>query len=298
MDTNKPKLYPKLNGAWNKARPIVANGEWHSDMCMIEDRLGRWHCIGISQPDSSMFHAVGNRLDSQYKYLPRISCDDPLIDHMWAPFAIWKDKNTAYLYYSHMSKVSQSIRLFVSHDPKLEKWEPYSGPELQGNLVFSEEGDRDACVFYDKSEKCYLMYYASTGPIKVRKSPDLLKWSEPIVVTGCPPEPYKCGESPFVIQKGDWYYLFVSGFDYGRVSVYASKSPYSFGDAAKDRLYEISGHAPEMVRIGRTDYVICAAVHSRIGGLPGESDLNSVYLQKLEWVSYDKALAASLQITP
>ncbi len=296
MVNMKPKVYPMLSCPWNKAKPIVSNGEWHSDMCMIQDKLGRWHCIGISQPDSSMFHAVGNRIDSSYVYLPRISCDDPLIDHMWAPYAIWKDAKTAYLYYSHMSKVSASIRLFVSHDPKLEVWEKYTGPDLTDNIVFSEEGDRDACVFYDKSEKCYLMYYASTGPIKVRKSPDLLKWSDPIVVINNMPEPYKCGESPFVLKKDDWYFLFVSGFDYGRVSVYASRNPYKFGDSTKDRIYEISGHAPEMVRMGRTDYVACAAVHSRIGGLPGESDLNSVYLQKIQWGSYEKALAAALKV--
>ena len=72
---------------------------------------------------------------------------------------------------------------------------------------------------YDKSEKSYLRYYASNGPIKVRKSPDVLHWSDSIVVVGTPPMPYACGESPQVIKRGDWYYLFVSGIDYGRVSV-------------------------------------------------------------------------------
>lgn len=297
-EKERPDYFPRLSVDWKNAKPIFYDGAWHSDMCMIQDKLGRWHCIGISQPDSTMFHAVGDKLDSEYKYLPRIGCDDPLIEHMWALFAIWKDKNTALLYYSHMSKVSHSIRVFVSHDPKLEKWEPYSGPELKGNLVFSEEGDRDACVFYDRSEKCYLMYYASTGPVKVRKSQDLLHWSEPIVVIETPPMPYKCGESPYVMKKGNWYFLFVSGFDYGRVSVYASKNPYNFGDALKDRLYEISGHAPEMLRIGNDDFMVCAAVHTRIGGLPGESDLNSVYIQKLDWVGWDQALAASFQEKP
>ena len=221
----KPKLFPKLSYAWKDARPILYDGEWHGDMCFIKDKLGRWHCIGISQPDCSLFHAVCEKLDERYRYLPRITTDDPLIKFMWAPHVIWKDSNTAYLYYFHFSKESQSMRLLVSHDPGLERWADYSGPEVKGNLLFEEVGDRDPCVFYDDSEKCYLMYYASTGPIKVRKSQDMIRWSDSIIVVGTPPKPYGVGESPQVVKRGDWYYLFVSGVDYGRVSVYASKNP-------------------------------------------------------------------------
>ena len=107
----------------------------------------------------------------------------------------------------------------VSHAPQLGSWEPYSGPKVKGNVLFEEESDRDPCVLYDKSEKCYLMYYASNGPIKVRKSPDMLHWSDSIVVVGTPPMPYACGESPQVIKRGDWYYLFVSQRDLLRSGV-------------------------------------------------------------------------------
>ena len=297
-DKEQPPLFPKLSCAWKDAKPIFYDGEWHADMCLIQDKLGRWHCIGISQPDCSMFHAVSDKLDGRYRYLSRIGTDDPLIKFMWAPHVIWKDQKTALLYYFHFSKTSQSIRVLVSHDPKLERWEPYTGAEVKSNLMFQEVGDRDPCVFYDSSEKCYLMYYASTGPIKVRKSHDMLQWSDSIVVVDTPPAPYGCGESPFVIKKGSWYFLFVSGVDYGRVSVYASKNPFYFGDARKDRLYEISGHAPEIVQLGGSDYIVCVGVNSRIGGLPGESDLNSVYVQKLEWVEWKEALAGALQVKP
>ena len=77
-----------------------------------------------------------------------------------------------------------------------------------------------------------------------------------------------------------------------------ARIPYDFGDSAKDRLYEISGHAPEIIHVDGTDYISCVGVSTYLGGLPGESDLNDVYIQKLQWVGWDEAVAAALHVTP
>ena len=99
---------------------------------------------------------------------------------------------------------------------------------------------------------------------------------------GVPPE-YQAAESPFVLKKNGVYYLWVSGFDYGRMSLYISRNPFRFGDPVANRIAEQSGHAPEIITVNGTDYMACAAVASKFGNPPGAHDLHGVFIQPLEW---------------
>jgi hypothetical protein len=128
------------------------------------------------------------------------------------------------------------------------------------------------------------MYYASEG-IWMRTSKDLLNWSEHAVVMQPPPH-YQAAESPFVLKRDGLYYLWVSGFDYARMSLYVSEDPAEFGDPADNRIMEQNGHAPEIVSEGGIDYMGCAAIHTNFEepyNPPGASDLNGVYIQPLRW---------------
>lgn len=290
---------PRPAGPWGESNRILGSGkEFYSDFCLIEDKLGRWHCIGIGGEDSrddTLFHAVADKLAGPYHHLPKIvSGKTPAPRHMWAPFAIWKDETTALLYYAHMVEdVGFTERLLTAAAPGLEEWTPYTGGELRdGNIVFEEPSDRDACIFWDDTVGAYLMYYAAHGPlpsqgneadvIRVRTSKDLIHWDKPVTVIG-PPPGYQAAESPFVLKRDGLYYLWVSGFDYGRMSLYASKDPFTFGDPVENRLCEQSGHCPEIVTVDGQDFMAVAAVASKTGGKPGEHDLLGVFLQELVW---------------
>ncbi len=286
-----PLMIPYPGISWSNAVPIVKNGEaFHSDFCLIQDRSSRWHAIGIGGPDGgdqSLFHAVGSVLTEPFDYRDQITSDSGTL-HMWAPYAVWADRDNAYLYYCHATDSRVDLRMFVGRGPDLESWTPYAGDNLEGNTVFQEAADRDACIFWDDDLKTYLMYYAGNPDglkgIRCRRSADLFNWTDPITVM-TPPPGYQVAESPFVLKRNGYYYLWVSGFDYGRMSLYISRDPFDFGDSVANRIEEQPGHAPEIVTENEIDYIGCAAIASNFDAAnsPAYHDLRGVFLQPLRW---------------
>ncbi len=293
-----PLQIPQPAGDWEDAALIVGDEGWHNDFCLIQDDRKRWHCIGIGGPEGrndTLFHAVGRRLTGPYEYLDKIGGDfEPRARHMWAPFAVRKDADTAYLYYSHMVRpVSDfnpnasdgdlmgwcdqfAIRLLVADPADLHTWTPYRGDALHSdNIVFKEKCSRDPCIFWDKQVKAYLMYYAAVAPapggqhkghegvVRLRTSKDLIHWSKPRTVLGCPPG-YVHAESPFCLYRDGYYYLWVSGYDYSEMSLYVSTDPFHFGDAARNRIAKQAGHAVEIVRENQEDYIASVRKEVRI----------------------------------
>jgi hypothetical protein len=285
-------LIPRLSKPWTEAVRIVGDGMgWHSDFCLVEDQENRWHCIGIGGQDSSdktLFHAVGRNLIQPFDYGDKISAgggSSP--DHMWAPFTVWENPHAALLYYAHLQAGErQTMRMLVSDGPNLETWHPYAGSSLlHGNVVMDEPAVRDPCIFWDDSLGSYIMYYAASttcNVIRARTSSDLFHWSDPKTVAGTP-DTYQAAESPFVLKRNGLYYLWISGFDYGRMSLYISEDPFNFGDAMANRIEEQSGHAPEIVSENGTDYMASAAIASKFGNAPAQHDLRGVFIQPIRW---------------
>jgi len=295
-----PLLVPRLSVPWTEATRIVGDGtSFHSDFCLIKDRRDRWHCIGIGGRDSkdnSLFHAVGEKLTEPFVYRDKLVGEvGPKPDHMWAPYAIWKDEDKALLYYAHFTDgAEQAMRVYVGEGPDLEVWKPYAGDALlRENVVMEEPAERDACIFWDDALDSYIMYYAAStsetdergrtgNVIRARLSKDLCVWSGPRTVAG-PPAGYQAAESPFVLKRNGLYFLWISGFDYGRMSLYISEDPFDFGDPMEHRIEEQSGHAPEIVTVDGVDWMASAAIASKFGNTPAAHDLRGVFIQALKW---------------
>ena len=191
-----------------------------------------------------------------------------------------------------------SIRVLES-DGRLDTWRPLADPSLEeGNVLFSEEDCRDPEIVKGAGSKEYYLYYASgaghldpanRNEIRVRRSRDLLHWSDPITVLLTPPG-YGAAESPFVLYRDNLYYLWVSGWDYARMSLYVSEDPLNFGDPSNSRIMEQAGHACQIVQHGGSDWIGCV----RIGNSSDVTDLKGVYLQPLMWREADALMRGKI----
>lgn len=168
-------------------------------------------------------------------------------------------------------------------------------------MVFRERDDRDFCVFWDDRLGTYLIYYCSSaaGGPRVRTSNDLLRWSEPVTVLGTPPaDPHGYGESPFVLYRDGYYYLWVSGIDYSHTHLYISEDPFNFGDAIANSIGEQPGHAPEIASVKGKDYMACSMVSTVPSASPGAHDLEGILIQPMRWDNPDPGMEARVTRKP
>jgi hypothetical protein len=267
--------------------------------------------MGIAHRDETgeaptLYHAVGDRIDGEYAFLDSI--ESGLADagrvSMYSPFVVWKDAETAVMYYCHISRdpatgdEAHTMRVLESTDVGLERWTPSRiGAIDEGNVVFAEPTARDVAMLWDPELGQFLMYYVVTpdgslepgrsderaNVVRLRLSADLTAWSEPVDVLSTPPG-YHAAESIFVLKKDGLYYLWVCGFDYGLMSLYISEDPADFGDPSENRIAEQSGHGPEIALVDGTYWMACVAIASTPGNPPASGiDLPGVSIQPLIW---------------
>jgi hypothetical protein len=145
----------------------------------------------------------------------------------------------------------------------------------------AEANTRDAMALRVGDEwHCYYTAHPNRqGTVFCRRSKDLLKWGEPTTVAlggraGFGPSAAEC---PFVVRRGDWYYLFrtqVYG-EKGQTFVYRSADPLNFGLNQDDKylVATLPVAAPEIVHHDGQDYI--AALRP---------DLKGIRIAKLRWV--------------
>ncbi|WP_296615465.1 hypothetical protein [Sphingomonas sp.] len=306
-------MIPQLTMPWPQARQIVdpqaipRRPDAHpdqrlgvNDFCLVQDRQSRWHCMGIlsDEGNRTLFHAVSDTLQGDYRFLERIgsgAADDGPAD-MWAPFVTWAGQDEAFLFYAHLPRREDGSAPDVtlrrlSSDGNLARWAPHLFAGEKDNIVFREPHVRDPQVFWDDALACYLLYYVigdgwvdpeAGNVVRVRTSTDLRTWSAPRTVLA-PPPGYRAAESIFVQVRDGLYYMWVCGFDYGRMSLYVSDNPFCFGDPVDNRMVETTGHAPEIVTIDGVDWMACVSISSQAGLPPAMHDLPGVWIQPLEW---------------
>lgn len=297
-------VFPQLSTPWGSAPRIVQSADgYESDFLMIKDHrspLPYWHSIGIHYADTTMYHAEApTLLTAPYANLANIGPATTNTLHMWAPCAIWKDANTCWTYYCDLENTGEdgSIRVYESTNLNLSTWRKLTNSSLeQGYISFRERLARDPEVSFDSRVGQYVMWYISglNYGVSVRTSTNLVNWTGPdggpiSVAISSTPDGFTASESPNVVLRNGIYYMLVSGFDYGRVAVYASEDPLFFGDGNLDKLGEISGHAVQVVTENGVDYIGAAAVASSPGHGAGWYDIQGVRMQQLNWVPFGVA---------
>ncbi len=220
----------------------------HSIIYNANDK--KWHLYGIELGNSTFIHLTADSLTQRgwEKHKPFIYKNKEI----WAPHII-KHDDTYYMFYTSIG-VPREIRLATSKD--LFEWKHYSEEPL---FAWSNEDNnnlknKDPMVFRDNINDQWIMYVTMMKDDKhwvvgYTVSKDLLNWSEYEI---CFDENTESPgvESPFVVKRGDYYYLTLSArntWPHGAQEFFRSKSPFNW--EVKDLVKSIDPwHAAEIVQ--------------------------------------------------
>jgi hypothetical protein len=172
--------------------------------------------------------------------------------HLWAPHIAKTD--TDYVMAFHSGGPDEDSQIKIAHSADLETW-----TRRPLKPVFTDISTaRDPMLF--RAGDLWVMYYtrcdsaaAKLNGVAYRTSADLVNWSDPamaMTLAKAPPLPNSgYTESPFVFERGGWYYLSVTSYpvEYDASFLYRSRSPFNFGDVSVARF---KSHAPEWVEGG------------------------------------------------
>lgn len=259
--------------------------KWYiNDHCFIRGGNGLWHLFGITHKEPALpmdernfAHATAQSLTQKgWKKEPFALSYDPNQGevHLWAPHIIYQD-GTYYMFYCAGAKDHRKYRINLATSKDLYSWEKHPA-----NPVLVDGYDaRDPYIFRlgDK----WIMYYTATSTpaggnhiVATRTSTDLIHWDDKKVVFVDPSKGTWGGptESPTVVRRGSFYYLFIGPRDdYRCTSAYRGNDPFNW--TLEDQVAKINSHAAEVVRDVDGKWYV-----SHCGWGQG-----GVYLAPLEW---------------
>ncbi|GAB3655161.1 hypothetical protein GCM10028791_26240 [Echinicola sediminis] len=207
---------------------------------------GKWHLYGIINDNREFIHLTADSLTQEgwekhdsFRYKGQ---------EIWAPHIIESD-GRYHMFYTSIG-VPRQIRYAVSED--LYNWKhPFKEPLFAFKNEHTDNmKNKDPMVFKYKDQ--WIMYYSMMKDDKhwvvgYSTSKDLIKWSDPKI---CFDEHTESPgvESPFVVQRGDYFYLTLSArpWPHGAQEFFISKSPFHW--ESKDLVKSVyPWHAAELV---------------------------------------------------
>lgn len=204
--------------------------------------------------ESNLAHAVADKITGPWtKKSYALSVRHDLNETvLWAPHII-KHGDIYYMYYCGGDPDHKRYQINLATSKDLYEWSRY--PE---NPLFTDGFDgRDPFIYHDEINKRWIMYYTATLKpeggnhiVAARISFDLVNWSKDRYVVYIDSGKGTWGgntESPVVIQRGDWFYLFIGpGANYVTTKVFRSKDLFSW--AATDEIGILESHAAEIIK--------------------------------------------------
>jgi arylsulfatase A len=230
-----------------------------NDHSLVQGPDGTWHLFGITHPKPfdfakdpgrSLAHAVSpSLLERPWRALPPAVTADPERHHeffFWAPHVI-RHEGLYWMFVCAGERDGHRYRIHLLTSPDLAAWTRHPG----NPLVIDGFDGRDPMVL-PLGGRWAMYYTATSGPdggnhiVAALTSTDLVRWSDRRVVFVHPRTGTFGGptESPFVVHRGDRFYLFAC--DGGHTDVYVSRDPFRW--EIEGRAGRIASHASEVVR--------------------------------------------------
>lgn len=216
------------------AYKLLYPSEYINDHCVIYDAdNGKWHMYGIQKGHRSFIHLTAKSLtqspwmrETDFTYRGR---------EIWAPHVItWNNKY--WMYFTAIGTPRQIV-LSTTVDLAGGAWTHYANNPILAQLnPDGSDGKNKDCMLLRAGDQ-WIMYYSMVkGKVEGKDywvvgystSRDLLNWSKPRIAFDEDPPADPGVESPFVVHRGKYYYLFLSARPWpdGGVDVFRSESPY------------------------------------------------------------------------
>jgi hypothetical protein len=265
---------------------------WYTnDYCFAKGPNGEWHAYGIIghkpinpwKGETKFFHISAKTFDQakweDHDYALEAKAGKEKV--LWAPH-VFKNNDKWHMFYNIGNR--------QDHAPNYASWGQLCRAESSDmfnwkrdklNPIFSDPGHaRDSYILKDNGT--YYFYYTKTfdevdlrSCVAVRTSPDMKHWSGAKIVHT---QNLKCNwggdaESPFVVKRGNIFYLFVcrAMTKYNQTHVYWSKTPDHF--PIENFVCELPTHASEVIEVSPNKWYI-----SNTGW-----DKKGVYVAEMKW---------------
>ncbi|MBR2388778.1 MAG: hypothetical protein IKB02_08435 [Clostridia bacterium] len=278
---------PFISGEWKILFKPEKYGNYVNDHSIVKDSDDKWHLFGITSFGGGAYnekyfvHGVGDSLDAPMAEVQKtIDCGTPA----WAPCIIGKDGNYYMFYGPSPTSLAVSFELY--------EWFGYP-VTLKNEPPMAAHRDHFVIKVCDE----YLMYVSGIkekkGAISLFSSKDLLSWEFcDFALTSGDNAPLRCPwgamESPFVVEKDGFFYLFVTYTDssldtYNNTLVFVSDDPKNFGqydgeNSGAAPIARIKAHAPEIIKDGDKYFITTCGWNNK--GIPHEG---CVSIAELKW---------------
>jgi len=231
-----------------------------NDHTFVQGPDGTWHLFAITHPKPLDFfkdpgrrlaHATAASLPGPWAAQPPAVTRDweKYREYLlWAPYVL-RYRDTYYMFVCVGDKDTHHYRIHLLTSPDLKEW-----TRSPANPVLVDGFDARDPMVMRAGDQWVLYYAATTTPdggnhiVACVTSQDLVHWGNRAVAFIHPRAGTFGGptESPFVVRRGDRYYLFVCADDW--TDVYVSRDPFHW---EFDRMTaRIRAHAAEIVRDG------------------------------------------------
>lgn len=242
-----------------------------NDFSILRDG-NTWHMTGITQrrPDDFIDHFNYNEktVHAKENQLFHCTAQGECFADLFRPLSFAERENILYasdrpdeikpIHAPHLLKQDGVFRIFYGPH-SIRRADSVDFITFERRTLFTAEHTmRDPFFYYE--DNMWHMLCAVENRIDIRTSCDLTNWSPPSVLQV---NPFKnaASESPYLIKRGRYYYLFWSIYDgrngcYDeRTFVFAAESIDGFKDGHAP-LTMLRAHAPEFVSDASGDYIL------------------------------------------
>ncbi|HBG25984.1 MAG TPA: hypothetical protein DDX75_02695 [Phycisphaerales bacterium] len=239
---------------------VGENEKWYiNDHCFIYDSNGQWHMFGITHAEplnpideDNLAHAVSSSLTGGWQKKPfALTVDESAGEtHLWAPHVIFHD-GLYYMYYcAGSNEGNDKYKINLATSKNLYDWQRHPA----NPMVVDGYDARDPFI-YQMEDKWVMYYTANSTPqggnhvVFAVTSKDLIHWSDKKLVYTDPGVGSWGGntESPQVIRRGKYYYLFIGpGDGYTETTGYRSTDPFNW--EYDPNVPVLRTHAAEIIR--------------------------------------------------